>query len=293
MVLAIKTDVQNPKVHEIGGQGRLPCFYSWWSKLVAEAAEQALIAEDPCLVRSGPRSIMCSTDGASQKSHGGIRDMVLGLARVLGIPSARLTLRPTKLCTKFRIFWKKNFFGYKGYLWGIFMSISQNLKVTRLQGGRQTKLWTCWRSFDLSRSFERFFFWGLFVDFLCSSWWSDKKCCKTGCVALKKSFQTRPMRALSTHFLARYRFLKWGLKFRIFYKSLKIFNDLSWENHGHGGHEHGVRKGVFGGKLSFKKMSARGRLCTLQENPHLWAPTIKVRQPDGTYHNITCPCKTE
>ncbi len=25
----------------------------------------------------------------------------------------------------------------------------------------------------------------------------------------------------------------------------------------------------------------RGRFCTLQENPHFWVPTIKVRQPDG------------
>jgi hypothetical protein len=29
-------------------------------------------------------------------------------------------------------------------------------------------------------------------------------------------------------------------------------------------------------------MSAGGRLCTLQENPHFWAQTIKVRPPDGT-----------
>jgi hypothetical protein len=69
--------------------------------------------------------------------------------------------------------------------------------------------------------------------------------------------------------------------FCIFYETFKIFNDFSWENHGHGGHEHGVRRGVFGGKLSFEKMSAGGRLCTLQENPHFWVPTIKVRPPDG------------
>jgi hypothetical protein len=37
-----------------------------------------------------------------------------------------------------------------------------------------------------------------------------------------------------------------------------------------------------GGKLSFKKMSAGGRLCTLPENPHFWVPTIKVRPPDGS-----------
>jgi hypothetical protein len=43
-----------------------------------------------------------------------------------------------------------------------------------------------------------------------------------------------------------------------FYKILKIFADFSREIHGHGGHEHGVRRGFFRGKLSFKKMSAGG-----------------------------------
>jgi hypothetical protein len=38
---------------------------------------------------------------------------------------------------------------------------------------------------------------------------------------------------------------------------------------------------VFGGKLSFKKMFAGGRHCTLKENPHFWVPKIKVRPPDG------------
>jgi hypothetical protein len=72
---------------------------------------------------------------------------------------------------------------------------------------------------------------------------------------------------------------------------LKIFNDFSRENHGHGGHEQGVRMGVFGGKLSFKKMSAGGRFCTLQENPHFWVPRIKVKPPVGTLHCIKVPRK--
>jgi hypothetical protein len=46
------------------------------------------------------------------------------------------------------------------------------------------------------------------------------------------------------------------VKVSYFYKSLKIFSNFSRENHGHGGHEHGVQSGVFGGKLSFKNMSA-------------------------------------
>ncbi len=40
-------------------------------------------------------------------------------------------------------------------------------------------------------------------------------------------------------------------------------------------------QGVFGSELSFMKMPAGGRLCTLQGNPHFWFPTIKVRPPDG------------
>jgi hypothetical protein len=36
------------------------------------------------------------------------------------------------------------------------LRISQNLKVTRLQGGPQTKHWTCWQNFDRSRSFGHF-----------------------------------------------------------------------------------------------------------------------------------------
>jgi hypothetical protein len=73
------------------------------------------------------------------------------------------------------------------------------------------------------------------------------------------------------------------VKVSYFYKTLKIFNDFSRENHGRGGHEHGVHREVFGGKLSFKKMSAGGSLYTLQENPHFWVSTIKVRPPDCSF----------
>jgi hypothetical protein len=66
--------------------------------------------------------------------------------------------------------------------------------------------------------------------------------------------------------------LKVRVKFFFFSETLKILSDFSRENHGHGGHEHGVRRGVFGGKLSFKNMSAGGRLCTLQENPSFLGP---------------------
>ncbi len=55
------------------------------------------------------------------------------------VPSARFTLHSTKLCIKFKILRKKIFFGTK-VTSEAFLSISQNLKVTRLQGGTQTKL---------------------------------------------------------------------------------------------------------------------------------------------------------
>ncbi len=76
-------------------------------------------------------------------------------ANFRNVPSARLTLYSTKLSTKFKMFRKKIFFGTK-VTSEAFLSISQNLNVTRLLGGTQTKLWICCQNFDLSRSFERF-----------------------------------------------------------------------------------------------------------------------------------------
>ncbi len=118
---------------------------------------------------------------------------------------------------------------------------------------------------------------------LCSSRWSDQKCCNTESVLLKPTFQTRPMWALQTHFLARYRFLKWGSKFHNFYKTSKISNDFPWDNPGHGGHEHGVRRGVLGGKLSFYDDVRRGSPLYFAKNRDFWVPTMKVRPPDGIF----------
>ncbi len=41
--------------------------------------------------------------------------------------------------------------------------------------------------------------------------------------------------------------------------------------------------GFSGVKLSFRKMSAGGRLCTFQENSHFWVRTFKVGPPYGIY----------
>ncbi len=200
------------------------------------------------------------------------------------------SLHPTKLCTKFKIFRKKEkIFGAK-VTSETFLSISQNLKVTRLEGGTQTKLWTCWRNFDLSRSFERFS--GSFMALLCSSRWSDQKCCKAERVALISSFQPRPMWALNTHFLARYRFLKWGSKFRIFYKTLKIFNNFSRQNHGHGGHEHCVCRGVLGVSCRLRRCPRAVASVLCKKTAIFWVPTIKVRPPDGIllvqFSSVSC-----
>jgi hypothetical protein len=40
--------------------------------------------------------------------------------------------------------------------------------------------------------------------------------------------------------------------------------------------------GVSGVSFHFEEF-ARGRLCTFQENPHLWVPTLKVRPPDAIF----------
>jgi hypothetical protein len=63
----------------------------------------------------------------------------LSIAEMGKVPSARLSLHSTKLCTKFKIIRKILFFDYK-VTSAAFLSISQNLKVTRLQGGTQQNL---------------------------------------------------------------------------------------------------------------------------------------------------------
>ncbi len=55
------------------------------------------------------------------------------------VPSARLTLHSTRLCTKFKKKSGKKYFLVLRFS-EAFLSISRNLKLTRLQGGTQTKL---------------------------------------------------------------------------------------------------------------------------------------------------------
>jgi hypothetical protein len=81
-------------------------------------------------VRNAPRTAQADSSNARDCA------MFTGLPKV---PLARLTLHCTKLCTKFKIFRKKIIFGPK-VTSEAFSSISQNLKVTRLQEGTQTKL---------------------------------------------------------------------------------------------------------------------------------------------------------
>ncbi len=95
------------------------------------------------------------------------------------MPSATLTLHSTKVCKEFKIFRNIIFFGTNKVTSEAFLSISRFLKVTRLQGCTQTKLWTCWQNFDHSRSFERFFFLGgSFMALLFSSRWYDQNVVK-------------------------------------------------------------------------------------------------------------------
>jgi hypothetical protein len=114
---------------------------------------------------------------------------------------------------------------------------------------------------------------------LCSSRWSGQKCCKIECVALKRSFQTRPITNVSSlnPISCKIQIYKVRVEDLYFYETYKIFNNFSRENPGH---EHGVRRGVFWGKLLSKKMS-RGSSLYFARKPSFWVPTIKVRPPDG------------
>ncbi len=110
------------------------------------------------------------------------------------LPSARLICTPRNFAQSSKFLGKTSFFGTK-VTSESFLSISQNLKVTRPQGGTQMKIWFIWHNSELSRSFEHF--WDSFMgSLICSSRWSDQKCCETECVALESSFQTIPMKAL-------------------------------------------------------------------------------------------------
>jgi hypothetical protein len=73
---------------------------------------------------------------------------------------------------------------------------------------------------------------------------------------------------------------------KVLYLSRKFENlqRFSRENHDDGGHEHGVYRGFPGVSFHLRRSpQGVGRLCVLQENPHFWVPTIKVRPPDGTF----------
>ncbi len=142
-----------------------------------------------------------------------IHDQQLSLF-IDNLPSARLTLHSTKLCTKCNIF--RNFFFGTKVTSEEFLSNSQNFKVTRLQGCTQTKFWSCWQNFDLSRSFERF--WGSFTASLFSSRWSDQKCCNTECVTLKTSFQKTNVSSLYP-FSCKIQIFKLRVKVSYFYET--------------------------------------------------------------------------
>ncbi len=112
-------------------------------------------------------------------------------AQFIFISSARLTLHSTKLCTKFELFRK-----------------GKNIFVLRLPLRHFYAFPKIWKSHVFRKSHKRNFelvdetlifqghlnvLWDPCMALLCSSRWSDQKCCKTECVTLKTSFQNRPM----------------------------------------------------------------------------------------------------
>ncbi len=114
--------------------------------------------ESPCYITIGVRLRIQATPENSclMNTAKETRSFVI-ISKPCYIPLARLcTSQNLAQSSKFL---GKNFFGTK-VTSEAFLSIAQNRKVTRLLRGTQTKLWTCWRNFDLSRSFERFF-WGV------------------------------------------------------------------------------------------------------------------------------------
>jgi hypothetical protein len=107
--------------------------------------------------------------------------------------------QPGLLCTPQNLAPSSKFLGKKYFL------------VLRLPLRHSQAVPKIWRSHDFRDAQKRNFepvdetlvfqghlivFWGSFMASLCSSRWSNRKCCKTECVAFKTSFQTRPMWAL-------------------------------------------------------------------------------------------------
>ncbi len=128
-------------------------------------------------------------------------------------------------------------------------------------------------------------FWGSFTALLCSSRWSDQKFCKIECVALKNKLSNKTNVSSLNPFSCTIPIFEVRVKVSYFkktnlWKSLTIFHGKAMAMTAMNMVSAG---GFLGGKFSFKKMSAGGRLCTLQENPHFWVLTIKVRPPDGIW----------
>ncbi len=112
----------------------------------------------------------------------------------LHVPPARLTLHSTKLCTNSKIFRKKLYFLVLRLALRHFYAFDKIWRSLVLREAHKRKF----ELFDVTLIFQGHLnvFWGWLMAFLCSSRWSDQKCCKTECVALKTSFRTRPMWAL-------------------------------------------------------------------------------------------------
>ncbi len=105
---------------------------------------------------------------------------------------------------------------------------------------------------------------------LCSSRWSDQKCCKTECVALNQAFKQDECELLKPNFLQDTDF-KVRVKVSYVYETLKI-NDFSRQNHGHGGHEHGVRRVSLGVSFHLRRCPQGGRHYYFARKPPFLGP---------------------
>ncbi len=151
--------------------------------------------------------------------------------------------QPRLLCTTRNFAQSSKFpgkqnFGTKVYLWGMFKHSPKFEGQT--SSGRPTNE-------TLNFQGHLSVLWGMFMALLCFSRWSDQIVCETECAALSTSFQTRPLRALSSFNLFSCKKHILEVTLNISYFSQK-FENLQWifmDNHGHGGHGQVVFNGVF------------------------------------------------
>ncbi len=208
----------------------------------------------------------------------------------LSVPSVRLTLHSTKLCTKFKIFRKQIFlalrltlslFKHFPKIWRshVFREAHrQNFELvnkTLIFKGHLNvfgaRSWLCWAPVDdLTKNVVQQ-----------NVWPGTKLSNKTNMISLN------PFSCKTQIFKVR---VKVSYFFSKLWKSSTIFTGEPWPWRPWTW----CSQRVLGGKLWFKKMSTGVAYVLCKKTPHFWAPTMKVRPPDGTScQDIICSRRQE